>query len=88
MSEPTIEILEYLTTDGRNPFRDWVEALKDREARARIRVRINRVRLEAHALAIGGQRLHLVQQHDRRTESGEFRDGLLEEFGDFLLAFA
>ncbi len=45
MSEPTIEILEYLTTDGRNPFRDWVEALKDREARARIRVRINRVRL-------------------------------------------
>jgi putative addiction module killer protein len=45
MSEPTVEILEYLTTDGRNPFRDWVEALKDREARARIRVRINRVRL-------------------------------------------
>ncbi len=45
MSEPTIEILEYLTTDGRNPFRDWLETLKDREARARIRVRINRVRL-------------------------------------------
>lgn len=29
----------------KNPFREWLEGLKDREARARIRVRINRLRL-------------------------------------------
>ena len=45
MSEAIVEVLEYLTTDGRNPFREWLEALKDREARARVRVRINRIRL-------------------------------------------
>lgn len=45
MSEPSVEVLEYLTEDGRNPFRDWLEALNDREARARVRVRINRIRL-------------------------------------------
>ena len=45
MSEAVIEVLEYLTTDGRNPFREWLESLKDREARARVRVRINRIRL-------------------------------------------
>lgn len=45
MSEVIVEVLEYLTTDGRNPFREWLEALKDREARARVRVRINRIRL-------------------------------------------
>ena len=45
MSEAIVEVLEYLTPDGRNPFREWLEALKDREARARVRVRINRIRL-------------------------------------------
>jgi putative addiction module killer protein len=44
MQASAIEVLEYLTEDGRNPFRDWLEALKDTEARARIRVRINRIR--------------------------------------------
>ncbi len=37
--------MEYLTEDGRNLFRTWLEALKDDEARARIRARINRIRL-------------------------------------------
>lgn len=45
MEQATIEVLEYLTEEGRNLFRDWLETLDDREARARIRVRINRVRL-------------------------------------------
>lgn len=45
MSAPSVEVLEYLTEDGRNPFREWLEALNDREARARVRVRINRIRL-------------------------------------------
>ena len=45
MSDTPIELLEYLTDHGRNPFRDWLEGLKDRQARARIRVRLNRIRL-------------------------------------------
>ena len=45
MNKNPIELLEYLTEDGRNPFREWLEGLKDRRARARIRVRLNRVRL-------------------------------------------
>lgn len=45
MIETKIELLEYVTEDGRNPFRKWLLSLKDRAARARIRVRLNRVRL-------------------------------------------
>jgi len=40
-----IELLEYLTEDGNNPFHNWLISLKDRFLRARIRVRLNRVRL-------------------------------------------
>ena len=36
---------EYVTPDGENPFRDWLGALRDVNARARVRVRLNRVRL-------------------------------------------
>ena len=43
--DEVIEILEYLTEDGRNPFREWSRGLRDRMARARVRVRLNRVRL-------------------------------------------
>jgi len=39
------EIREYLSADGKCPFRDWLRSLKDVNARARIRVRINRIRL-------------------------------------------
>ena len=39
------EIREYLRPDGRCPFRNWIRSLKDVNARARIRVRINRIRL-------------------------------------------
>jgi putative addiction module killer protein len=44
MNQSPIEVLEYLDEAQRNPFRTWLEALRDREARARIRVRINRLR--------------------------------------------
>ena len=39
------ELKEYLTEAGRNPFREWLHSLRDPQARARIRVRLNRVRL-------------------------------------------
>ena len=44
MSQNLPEVLEYLDETQRNPFREWLEALRDRDARARIRVRINRIR--------------------------------------------
>lgn len=39
------EIKEYLTEDGESPFRKWLKSLKDVNARARIRVRLNRIRI-------------------------------------------
>ena len=40
-----IQLLEYQTEDNKNPFRKWLEGLRDRQARAKIRVRLNRIRL-------------------------------------------
>jgi len=39
------EIREYLRPNGRCPFRNWLRSLKDVKARAKIRARINRIRL-------------------------------------------
>ena len=36
---------EYLTPEGVSPFRDWLRSLRDARVRARIRVRLNRLRL-------------------------------------------
>ena len=38
-------IEEYLTLGGKSPFGSWIEDLKDRQARAAIRKRLNQVRL-------------------------------------------
>jgi putative addiction module killer protein len=40
-----IEIKEYLAPTGRSPFADWLLALKDVTTRARVLVRLNRIRL-------------------------------------------
>ena len=45
MEGASIELLEYVTEEGDNLFHSWLNSLKDRVARARIRVRLNRVRL-------------------------------------------
>lgn len=45
MSTQEKTILTYVKADGSAPFNDWLEALKDRKARAIVRTRINRVRL-------------------------------------------
>lgn len=37
------EIREYKTADGRVPFADWLDSLRDREARTKIRNRLTRV---------------------------------------------
>lgn len=38
-------VLEYVTPEGNNPFHDWLLRLRDIQARARVRVRVNRIRL-------------------------------------------
>jgi putative addiction module killer protein len=45
MSAQEKTIFTYVKADGSAPFNDWLEALKDRKARAVVRTRINRVRL-------------------------------------------
>lgn len=37
------EILDYLTDEGRDPFKEWLADLQDRQARARIAVRVQRM---------------------------------------------
>ena len=45
MNDPQIELFEYVNESGKNIFNSWLNKLKDKTARARIRVRLNRVRL-------------------------------------------
>jgi putative addiction module killer protein len=39
------ELRNYLTADGRSPFEEWFNALRDRQARKRIRLRLDRLNL-------------------------------------------
>lgn len=39
------EVRYYLNEKGKSLFTDWLENLKDRQARAKVRVRIDRLRL-------------------------------------------
>jgi putative addiction module killer protein len=40
-----IELRTYLTADGRSPIDEWLAALRDVQARARIRARLARVQV-------------------------------------------
>lgn len=35
----------YLTPDGRKPFKEWLDGLRDRTVRQKVRIRLDRVRL-------------------------------------------
>lgn len=37
------EIRNYLTADGRSPYDEWLDSLRDRRAKAKIRARLDRV---------------------------------------------
>lgn len=39
------EIRHYITEEGKIPFQEWVDSLKDVDAQNRINVRLNRLRL-------------------------------------------
>lgn len=45
MADISITVLEYQTEDGRQPFSEWLEKLRDLEAAQRIDARLSRVRL-------------------------------------------
>jgi putative addiction module killer protein len=50
---------EYTTADGRKPFNEWIRGLRDIQARARIRARLDRLQLGNwgdHASVGGGVR--------------------------------
>lgn len=38
------EVIDYLSSDGRDPFKDWLAKLADRQARARVAIRVQRLR--------------------------------------------
>jgi len=38
------EVIDYLSSDGCDPFKDWLAKLADRQARARVVVRVQRLR--------------------------------------------
>jgi putative addiction module killer protein len=37
------QIIHYLTSNGEDPYQQWLERLKDRTAKARVTMRINRI---------------------------------------------
>lgn len=53
----------YVTEDGRAPFSEWLASLRDIKARAKIRVRLDRVSLgnfgDCHGLGDGVQELRI-----------------------------
>lgn len=73
-----IAIREYLTSNGHSPFGAWLEGLRSREARARVLVRLHRIRLgnfgdcksvgsgvtELRLFAGSGYRVHFSRQGD------------------------
>ena len=51
MADGPKELRIYSTADGKRPFQEWIESLKDGEAQARILVRLERVRWAIWAIA-------------------------------------
>lgn len=55
------ELILYVTTEGREPFTEWLSSLPDLKARAKIRVRLDRVSLgnfgDCHGVGDGIQEL-------------------------------
>jgi putative addiction module killer protein len=45
MANGPVALVIYAAADGRKPFQEWVESLKDYEAQAGVFVRLERVRL-------------------------------------------
>jgi putative addiction module killer protein len=61
MSKPVIEVLEYLTESGKNPYRDWLGSIRDRGTAGVIQGRVARVEfgLIGDCRSVGGGVLEL-----------------------------
>lgn len=57
------EIQIYVTSEGRSPFSEWLASLRDNKARAKIRVRLDRVSLgnlgDCHGVGEGLQEIRI-----------------------------
>jgi putative addiction module killer protein len=57
------ELRIYVTEEGREPFNEWLASLRDHRARAKIRVRLDRVSLgnfgDCHGVGEGVQELRV-----------------------------
>jgi putative addiction module killer protein len=60
---PSKELWIYVTAEGREPFSEWLNSLRDQRARAKIRVRLDRVSLgnfgDCHSVGDGVQELRI-----------------------------
>jgi putative addiction module killer protein len=61
----TVELEEYVAPDGRRPFSEWLDALRDAQARVRIVRRLTRMRagLFGDSKAVGGGVLELREDY-------------------------
>jgi len=60
------EIDYYVTADGRKPFKEWLEHLRDVKGRAKVRVRLDRARLGN----LGDNRSVAAGVHELRIDYG------------------
>lgn len=69
------ELHIYVTEDGREPFSEWLASLRDIRARAKIRVRLDRVRIgnlgDCHAVGEGVQELRIDYGSGYRVYFGQ-----------------
>ena len=71
------ELQIYVTEDGRTPFSEWLASLRDFKARAKIRVRLDRVGLgnlgDCHGVGDGVQELRIDYGPGCRVYFGQGR---------------
>ena len=80
-NDAPIELLEYVTKNGRNPFREWLLGLRDAKTRARVRARLNRVRLgnfgDSHSVGSGISELRMTFGSGYRVYYGRRGDSVV-----------
>ncbi len=69
------ELRIYVTEEGREPFSEWLISLRDHKARAKIRVRLDRVSLgnfgDCHGVGGGVQELRIDYEPGYRVYFGQ-----------------
>jgi putative addiction module killer protein len=69
------EVQIYVTSEGRAPFSEWLASLRDIKARAKIRVRLDRVSLgnlgDCHGVGEGVQELRIDYGQGYRVYFGQ-----------------